>query len=149
LDTAAGQLKDALSELRELAQGIHPAVLTRAGIGPALRTLAEMSAVPVEVAEAPTERYDAGVEAAAYFVVSEALTNAAKHSGASHIVVSARRDGESLLIDVRDDGSGGAEPARGSGLVGMSDRVATLGGRIQVSSPPGGGTLIHAEIPCG
>lgn len=149
LEDAAGQLNKALSELRELAHGIHPAVLSRAGIGPALRTLSELSPVPVDIADAPTERYTEAAEAAVYFVVSEALTNAAKHSGATHIVVSVRRDGVTLYVDVRDDGSGGANPIQGTGLVGMSDRVAVLGGRIEVSSPPGAGTLVHAEIPCG
>jgi signal transduction histidine kinase len=148
LDGAAGQLKYALSELRDLAQGIHPAVLTRAGIGPALRVLAEASPIPVEINASPAERYSDDVEAAVYFVVSEALANAAKHSGAKRIDVSVRREDGSLLIDVRDDGSGGATPVNGSGLVGMTDRVAVLGGVVKVTSPPGAGTLVHAEIPC-
>jgi len=148
LDGAAGQLKGALSELRDLAQGIHPAVLSRAGIGPALRVLAEMSPIPVEIRESPTERYSDDVEVAVYFVVSEALANAAKHSGANRVEVSVRREGASLLVDVRDDGAGGATTDTGSGLIGMTDRVAVLGGVIKVASPPGAGTLLHAEIPC-
>ena len=148
LEGAANQLKQALGELRELAQGIHPAVLTRAGIGPALRVLAELSSIPVEINDAPTERYPESVETAVYFVVSEAMTNAAKHSGATKIEVSVRRGERALHLDVRDDGAGGAQPAGGSGLVGMADRAAALGGRVEVSSPSGHGTLIHAEIPC-
>lgn len=148
LDGAAGQLKQALSEIRDLAQGIHPAVLSRAGIGPALRVLAEVSPIPVEIKDCPPGRYSADVEAAVYFVVSEALANAAKHSGANRIDVSVRHDGARLLVDVRDDGLGGATPTDGSGLVGMTDRVAVLGGVVNVASPPGAGTLVHAEIPC-
>ena len=149
LEGAAGQLKQALSELRDLAQGIHPAVLSRAGIGPALRVLAELSPVPVDIRDAPQDRYSEGVEAAVYFVVSEALTNAAKHSAARSVHVSVREDNSRLFVDVRDDGAGGAYPGGGSGLIGMADRVAVLGGRVEVSSPDGAGTLVHAEIPCG
>jgi len=148
LDGAAGQLKQALSELRDLAQGIHPAVLTRAGIGPALRVLAEVSPIPVEISVSPPERYPDDVEAAVYFVVSEALANAAKHSGAKRVDVSVRRVGTRLLVDVRDDGAGGATPVDGSGLTGMTDRVAVLGGVVKVTSPPGAGTSVQAEIPC-
>jgi signal transduction histidine kinase len=148
LDGAAGQLKQALSEIRDLAQGIHPAVLSRAGIGPALRVLAEVSPIPVEISDPPAERYSDDVEAAVYFVVSEALANAAKHSGAKRIDVSVRREGGTLLVDVRDDGLGGATATNGSGLVGMTDRVAILGGVVNVASPRGAGTLVHAEIPC-
>jgi signal transduction histidine kinase len=148
LDGALGQLNQALSEIRELAQGVHPAVLTRAGIAPALRSLAELSAVPVEITEVPVERYPEPTEAAVYFIVSEALTNAAKHAGASRVEVSVRRHGANLQVQIQDDGSGGANPSRGSGLIGMADRVAVLGGRLEVSSPPGAGTLVHADIPC-
>ncbi len=148
LDGAAGQLKQALSEIRDLAQGIHPAVLSRAGIGPALRVLAEVSPIPVEIKDSPPGRYSDDVEATVYFVVSEALANAAKHSGAKRIDVSVRRDGARLLVDVRDDGLGGATPTDGSGLLGMTDRVAVLGGVVNVASPTGAGTLVHAEIPC-
>jgi signal transduction histidine kinase len=148
LEGAATQLQQAMRELRELARGIHPAVLSRAGIGPALRVLAEVSPIPVEIANVPAGRYSDAVEAGVYFVVSEALTNAAKHSGAQRVEVSVRRDGDKLCVDVSDDGAGGAKPSGGSGLVGMADRVAVLGGRIEVSSPSGAGTLVHAEIPC-
>jgi signal transduction histidine kinase len=148
LDDALGQLKQALREIRELAQGVHPAVLTRAGIAPALRSLAESSAVPVEITDVPLERYPEQTEAAVYFVVSEALTNAAKHAGASRVELSVRRQGANLQVEIRDDGSGGANPALGSGLVGLADRVAVLGGHLEISSPPGAGTLVHADIPC-
>jgi signal transduction histidine kinase len=149
LEGAANQLQQAITELRELARGIHPAVLSRAGIGPALRVLAELSPIPVDLTDVAPGRYREAVEAAVYFVVSEALTNAAKHSGAQRVEVSVRRTNDQLSVDVRDDGSGGAKPDGGSGLVGMADRVAVLGGRIEVSSPQGAGTLVHAEIPCG
>ncbi len=149
LDGATGQLKQALSELRDLAQGIHPAVLSRAGIGPALRVLAELSPIPVDIKDVPTARYPESVEAAIYFVVSEALTNAAKHSGARRVEVSVGRQDDRLWVDVRDDGVGGAAPGKGSGLIGMADRVAVLGGKLEIASPSAGGTLVHAEIPCG
>jgi signal transduction histidine kinase len=148
LDEALGQLNQALREIRELAQGVHPAVLTRAGISPALRSLAEVSPVPVEIMEAPGERFPEPTEAAVYFIVSEALTNAAKHAGASRVEVSVRRHGANLQVEIRDDGSGGANPSRGSGLVGMADRVAVLGGSLEVSSQPGAGTVVRADIPC-
>lgn len=148
LESATGQLKDALKELRNLAQGVHPAVLTRAGIGPALRGLAELSPIPVEIKAAPAERYPEKIEAAVYFVVSEALANAAKHSAARLVEISVRRDNSCLAIDVSDDGVGGADADRGTGLVGMKDRVSVLGGAVEMWSPPGGGTAVRARIPC-
>jgi len=148
LDGATGQLKDALDELRDLAQGIHPAVLTRAGIGPALRVLAELSPIPVEIKAAPVERYPEKVEAAVYFVVSEALANAAKHSSARRVEISVLRDSGCLVVDVSDDGVGGANAERGTGLVGMTDRASVLGGDVEMWSPPGGGTAVRARIPC-
>lgn len=149
LDEAADELKLALAELRRLAQGIHPAVLTRAGIGPALRSLAELSPVPVELLEVPRRRYPDAVEAAVYFCASEALANVAKHSGAGRVAVSVRLREGWLRLRVADDGSGGATSATGSGLVGMADRVAVLGGTLDITSPPGGGTELVVEIPCG
>lgn len=148
IEEASGQLKEALSELRQLAQGIHPAVLGRAGIGAALRSLAEVSPVPVEIVEAPSARYSEAVEAAVYFCVSEALANVTKHARASHVSVLVRQQGDELLVRVSDDGVGGADTARGSGLVGMGDRIAVLGGRLELSSPQGRGTVISALIPC-
>jgi len=148
IEEASGQLKQALSELRQLAQGIHPAVLTRAGIGPALRSLAEVSPVPVDIVEAPGARYPEAVEAAVYFCVSEALANVTKHAHASHASIFVREQGDQLLVRISDDGVGGADPADGSGLVGMGDRIAVLGGRLELSSPAGRGTVISALIPC-
>jgi signal transduction histidine kinase len=107
-----------------------------------------VSPIPVEINDALSERFSDDVEAAVYFVVSEALANAAKHSGAKRVVVSVRHEGASLIVDVQDDGAGGATPASGSGLLGMTDRVAVLGGMVTVASPRGSGTVVHAEIPC-
>jgi signal transduction histidine kinase len=148
LDQAAQELKEALAELRELAQGLHPAILTRSGLAAAVRTAARRAQVPAEVSEAPEERFSPEVEAAAYYVVSEALANAGKHAAATHVRVSIGRSGGVLRVQVADDGAGGADPA-GSGLTGLADRVAALGGTVSVISPPGAGTTITAELPCG
>jgi signal transduction histidine kinase len=148
LAQADAELKRTLVEIRELARGIHPAVLSRSGLGAALRSLAERSSVPVDIQEAPTDRFSASVEATVYFLVSEALANVSKHAGASRVTVSVTRSDGALSVDIRDDGAGGADPQRGSGLVGLRDRVATLGGRFEVDSSPGQGTVIHAEVPC-
>jgi len=148
IDGAMGELEAALAELRELARGIHPAVLTDRGLGPALEGLAARATVPVALDVPREERLPPPVEAAAYFLVSEALANVAKYSGATHAEVRVeRRDGHAL-VEVRDDGVGGADPARGSGLAGLSDRVAALDGRLAVESPAGRGTVVRAEIPC-
>jgi signal transduction histidine kinase len=148
LAEAEDELRAALDELRELARGIHPAILTDQGLEAAVRSLAERSAVPVTIAAVPEERLDEPVEAAAYFLVSESLANVAKYAHASAVRVSiVRRDGHAL-VDVEDDGVGGADPARGSGLRGLSDRVHALDGSLCVESPRGTGTRIHAEIPC-
>jgi signal transduction histidine kinase len=147
LEDAQAELGAAIDELRELAQGIHPAVLTEQGLAPALRTLATRSMIPVELRELPTERLPAAVESAAYFVVSEALSNVVKHAHASGVVVSvAAHDGE-LAVVVVDDGVGGASPGAGSGLAGLYDRVHALDGELTVESRPGRGTRLHAEIP--
>jgi signal transduction histidine kinase len=144
---ASEDVKAALSELRALAQGIHPAVLTQVGLVAALESLAEQMALPVEV-EAPERRYPPVVEATAYFVASEALTNVAKHAHATMARVSiAEMDGR-LILSVADDGIGGADPARGSGLTGLVDRVAALEGRVMIDSPLGRGTEVRAELPC-
>jgi signal transduction histidine kinase len=151
LREASEELHTALGELRELARGIHPAILTQEGLAAALESLAERSAVPATVIEAPAGRLAAGVEATAYFVVSEALANAAKHAGASSVRVRACLDDGLLRVEVADDGAGGAVPdgAGGSGLRGLVDRVEAASGRLVVDSPPGGGTRLVAEIPCG
>ena len=149
VDEAIEQLSAATVELREFARGIHPAVLSDGGLGPALTSLVEGSRADVELVEAPEERLPPLVEATAYFLVAEALTNVARYAEASRTEVSAtRRDGE-LVIEVRDDGRGGADPAGGSGLRGLADRVSALGGELEVVSPAGDGTVIRSRIPCG
>jgi signal transduction histidine kinase len=147
LDDAADELRTAIKELRELAHGIHPAILTQAGLGPAIDSLAQRSSVPATVTVLPGRRLSAAVESTAYFVVSEALANVAKYAAASSATVTAECPGESLRIEVADDGIGGADPDRGSGLRGLADRVAALGGNLSVDSPVGGGTRIVAVIP--
>jgi signal transduction histidine kinase len=143
----ADGLAGALEELQEIARGIHPAILAQGGLGPALRTLARRSAVPVELELRAETRLPEPVEVAAYYVVSEALTNTAKHAHASaaHVAVEAR-DGV-LQLSICDDGSGGADPARGSGLIGLADRVDALGGMIEVASPVGQGTTLFITLP--
>src|SRR5262249_20759015 len=148
LGEADGELRAALDELRELARGIHPAVLTEQGLGPALRTLADRSPVPVQIVAAPDGRFPAPTEAAVYFLVSEALANVAKHARASRVALSVVSNGETVAVDVTDDGVGGADPARGSGLRGLADRIQALDGRVEIASQPGRGTTIHAEVPC-
>jgi signal transduction histidine kinase len=147
LTDADAELRAALEELRELARGIHPAVLTEQGLGPALATLAERSPVPVTITELPRERLPAATEAAAYFLVSEALANVAKHAHASRVRVKVHVGGRAL-VDVEDDGVGGADPTHGSGLRGLGDRVHALDGVLEIDSPAGGGTRVHAELPC-
>lgn len=146
-EEAAAELKLAIQELRELARGIHPAILTEAGLGPAITALADRSTVPATVSALPDRRLSRAVEATAYFVVSEALANAAKYASATHASVGADCRGPSLHVEVGDNGIGGADPSRGSGIRGLQDRVAALGGRITIESPPGQGTLIVADIP--
>jgi signal transduction histidine kinase len=147
LDGVTAGLTDALDELREFARGIHPVILTEGGLGPALKGLARRSAVPVELDMRPTGRLRDPVEVAAYYVVSEALTNAAKHANASSVAVSVGASGGALRISVHDDGVGGARFAHGTGLVGLKDRVEALGGRIWLESPPGIGTSLQVELP--
>ena len=146
LDAATAELRAAVTEVRDLAHGLHPPILTEAGLGPAIEALAERSAIPVTV-NAPSRRYPPAVEAAAYFVVNEAITNATKYARASGVVVRIDDEAGRLAISVSDDGHGGADPAGGSGLRGLMDRVAALDGRLSVESPPGGGTTIVAELP--
>jgi signal transduction histidine kinase len=147
LSGVARGLSDAVEELREISRGIHPAILSEGGLGPALRALARRSATPVAVAAMPEGRFPEPIEVAAYFVTSEALANATKHARASRIELSlADRDGV-LLLSIHDDGAGGADPTRGSGLVGLADRVEALGGSIRVESRAGEGTRITAELP--
>jgi signal transduction histidine kinase len=140
--------KQALVEIRDLARGIHPAVLTDRGLDAALSALAARSPVPVSLTTEIGERPPEAVEAAAYFVVSEALANVARHSGAERAAVSVVREDGILHVEVRDDGKGGAAPAGGSGLLGLEERLGALGGTLVVDSPPGGPTSITAVIPC-
>jgi signal transduction histidine kinase len=146
LDQARAELQTGLTELRELARGIHPAVLTDRGLEPALHALVDRATVPVTVT-AEVERLPAPVEAAAYFVVSEALQNVAKYAHAKSADVNVRRVRGRLVVDVSDDGVGGADAARGSGLRGLKDRLAALDGTVAVDSPVGRGTRLRAEIP--
>jgi signal transduction histidine kinase len=148
IDDAIHELTAATAELRELARGIHPAILTDRGLDAAVNAIAGRASVPVEVHGLPGERLDAPVESTAYFVVAEALTNVTRYSQASHAEVEIGRDDGKLIVEIRDDGVGGADPNRGSGLRGLADRVAAVDGRLVVTSEPGAGTTIHAEIPC-
>jgi signal transduction histidine kinase len=136
-----------VEELREISRGIHPAILSEGGLGPALRTLARRSAVPVDLRVDTQSRYPPPVEVAAYYVVSEALTNTAKHAGASQAEVILEEQDSTLRLSVNDDGAGGAEPRRGSGLIGLRDRIEALDGSIAVTSPAGHGTLIQVVLP--
>jgi signal transduction histidine kinase len=148
LGRAGAELSLALEELRELARGIHPAILTDRGLEPALQALIDRAPIDVELADAPAERLPAPVEAAAYFVVAESLTNVAKYSGAQHASVSVQRQNGHAVIEVRDDGVGGADPDAGTGLRGLADRLTIVDGRLEVVSPPGEGTVVRAQIPC-
>jgi signal transduction histidine kinase len=147
LDSAIAELTAGLSELRELARGIHPAVLTERGLDPALDALAARAPLPVSISAPLERRLPPAVEAAAYFVVMEALTNVAKYASATAAEVKIEQVNGHVVIDVVDDGVGGADPAAGSGLAGLADRVTALGGRLEVQSPPGGGTIVRAEMP--
>jgi signal transduction histidine kinase len=145
VEEAIGQAEQANAELRELAHGILPAVLTAGGLDAGMRALAARMALPIEL-EVSVGRLPARIEATAYFVVAEALTTVAKHAGATRATVSAHASDGAVSIRVRDDGAGGAR-ADGTGLVGLADRLAVLDGRLQIHSPPGGGTTVTAEIP--
>ena len=147
LDGARGELDHALEELRELARGIHPSVLTARGLNAALDGLAQRAPLPVEFQGTPADRLPDRVESAAYFVVAEALTNVAKYARATHASVNVRRQDGQVVVEVTDDGVGGADPSTGSGLRGLLDRVAAVGGRFELDSPPGHGTTVRAAIP--
>ncbi|WP_306298032.1 sensor histidine kinase, partial [Streptomyces sp. 13-12-16] len=140
-------LRQAVEDLRDLAQGIHPALLTREGVGPAVTALAERSALPVRVTADPG-RYPPFVESAAYFTVCEAVSNAVKHARAERVEVSVRREGALLVVEVTDDGTGGADPAKGTGLSLLADRLAAAGGVLRICGGPHGGTRVRAELPC-
>jgi len=146
VDTAHEQARQALAELRELIRGVHPQVLADRGLPAAVADAADRSPVKVGTDVVLPRRLPAGIEAAAYFAVCEALANVAKHSRAS---VRGRLVDDVLVLEVTDDGVGGADPAGGTGLAGLADRVAVVDGRLLLSSPTGGPTLVRVEIPCG
>jgi PAS domain S-box-containing protein len=146
LEEAGEQLDQGLEQLRELARGIHPALLTDRGLQPALAALASRAPFPVGI-DVPAERFTHGVEVAVYYLVSEALTNAAKYAEPSTVCVTVAHADGALVAEIDDDGRGGADPAGGSGLRGLADRVEALGGRLRLDSPPGRGTRIRAELP--
>jgi signal transduction histidine kinase len=148
LDSATKEAREALVELRELARGIHPAVLTETGLGGAIQALAERSGVATTIIAVPAGRYPAPIEATAYFVVSEALANVVKHAGAGGAEVAIRQLDGRIVVRVSDDGIGGAHADAGSGLRGLADRVASVGGTLRIDSPAGSGTRLEAEIPC-
>ena len=145
--TAAGELDTALGELRELARGIHPAVLSDRGLDAALEALASRAPIPVDLDVRVGERPPEPAELAAYFVVAEAFTNVAKYAQASRATVRAAREDGRLVVEVSDDGVGGADPSNGSGLRGLADRVSALDGVLELRSAHGGGTLLRADIP--
>ena len=147
LEDASEQLRLALRDLRELSRGLHPQVLSEDGLAAAVEALLERSPLPVR-SEVVSDRYPPAVEAAAYFVVAESLANLLKHAHASSARVVVRERSGRLSVDVSDDGLGGADPSRGSGLSGLADRVAAVGGQLRIESTPGAGTTVHADIPC-
>jgi signal transduction histidine kinase len=147
LSRIASGLGNAVTELQEISRGIHPAILAQGGVAPALRTLARRSPIPVKLDVRTGARLPEPIEVAAYYVASEALANAAKHAHASRIEMSLEQRDADLLLEIRDDGVGGADPACGSGLLGLSDRVEALGGSIRIHSQPGNGTSITADLP--
>jgi signal transduction histidine kinase len=147
LDESSAELQASLAELRELARGIHPAVLTDRGLRAALEALASRAPVPVDIAGEPPDGLPDAAATAVYFVVAEALTNVAKYARAQRATVSVQRLADKAVVEISDDGVGGADVAGGSGLRGLSDRVSALDGRLEVHSPPGEGTLVRAEIP--
>jgi signal transduction histidine kinase len=154
-DTARGlvgdahaELQRAIGELRNLARGIHPAVLTDRGLDAALSALAARSPIPVRLDVKLAERPPASVEATAYFIVAEALTNAARYANAKSATVKVHQRGDKLHVEVVDDGVGGAENRPGGGLAGLADRASSVEGSLQVSSPHGGPTVVAADLPC-
>src|SRR5215211_1572082 len=147
LDRLARELSEASAELRELARGIHPAVLSERGLVPAIEALAGRAPVPVEIVAAPVERLSPTVEITAYFTVSEALTNVAKYARASRATVRLERERGTLVVEIGDDGVGGARAGAGSGLSGLADRVGACDGRLEIVSPPGDGTRVRAILP--
>jgi signal transduction histidine kinase len=146
---AADEAREALSELRRLARGIHPAILTEGGLAAALESLAERSAVPADLVRVPPEQLPPPVEITVYYLVAEALANVAKHARATAVQIRVEPADGRVRVEVADDGVGGATAGSGSGLTGLADRVTALAGEFDVDSPPGRGTRLRAEIPCG
>jgi signal transduction histidine kinase len=140
-------LTEVSKELQEMSRGIHPAILSNGGLGPALKTLARRSAIPVRLDVGIDQRLADSVEVTAYYVLAEALANAAKHAQASEVSVHARTTEDNICLSIHDDGIGGADPGKGSGLIGLKDRVEVIGGHMRVTSPAGQGTGIHVTIP--
>ena len=148
LDELGAELQLALAELRDIARGIHPALLTEQGLPPALESLVLRSPLPVKIVACPEGRLPPLVEIAVYYLAAEALTNAIKHARATRATISVRGDGSRLVLEVCDNGAGGARIGAGSGLSGLADRVAALDGRLMLDSPLGAGTTLTAELPC-
>ena len=146
IDATTGELLRAIGEVRDLAHGLHPTILTERGLAAAVDSLAERAPIPVR-ARVTDERMAPEAEVAAYFLVAETVTNAVKHAGATEVTVDAELDRDDLLVTIVDDGRGGADPRRGSGLQGLVDRIGAVGGTLTIDSPPGGGTVLHARIP--
>ena len=145
LDHARGELDQAIEDLRELARGIHPAVLTERGLAAAVELLCARSPVPVKFSVS-AERFDRTVEAASYYVVAEALTNMARYADADSASVTISRTDDRVTVEISDDGRGGADPAHGSGLSGLADRVEAIDGKLEIESPAGKGTTVRAEF---
>ena len=149
IQAARDEIALSLEELRAVARGLHPAVLSGHGLGVALESLAAGSAVPVKLHVAVEKRLDESIEIAAYYVVNESLANIGKHAHAKLATIDVTREGDELVVEVIDDGVGGADTERGTGLRGLADRVEALGGRLRVWTPIGGGTRVRAQMPCG
>jgi signal transduction histidine kinase len=147
LAEASEELEEAMEELREVTRGIHPAILTEGGLNPALKAMARRSTLPVDLDLPPIQRYPERVEVASYYVTCEALTNAVKHGKASCVRIQVECTESILTLSIRDDGIGGADRSRGSGLIGLVDRVEAAGGTIAIESPPGRGTSIAVQLP--
>jgi signal transduction histidine kinase len=147
IDESQGELHAAIDELRNLAHGIHPAVLTEHGLGAAVTALARRLAIPVELS-GTDGRLPAPAETTAYFLICEALQNTVKHARASQATITVAQANGLAVVEVADDGIGGADPAAGSGLRGLADRVEAVGGRLSIQSPPGHGTTVRVELPC-
>ena len=149
LEAAATELVEVRASLQEIGRGLHPAILRERGLAPAVLALAARSRLPISLRELPGRRFPAAIEATAYFAISEALRNAAAHAAAENAFVIVGDRGDRLTVEVSDDGRGGADPEKGAGLRALSQRITAVGGRVEIDSPPGGGTSVRAELPLG